>query len=108
MASEKAPQAVIDWINTGRAVVGLPPLNDLYKGVRGSAHACPIAHSLKGIQREIDPSLRISVSGESVQFYDSKKIRTPGARGICWVDMPRSVQKWIRQFDAGKWPDYEL
>ena len=82
----------LDWINNERNLHGLPPLQDICKGIRKSRCDCPIANSLK-----FGTKFYVQVSILFYNFVTFKRKRLPDC---CFG--------FIRQFDAGELPEYDI
>lgn len=82
---------VLSWCNAQRALRGLPRKTHILKGIRGRACACPIYHTL-GFVNSVGPN------------FFTPKCRYRGGSTL----MPDHVISWIRSFDRGDLPEYEL
>lgn len=91
----KAPQAVIDWVNEGRRILGLQPLDDLPKGIKTNPGHCPISNALKNVDYKVTASSEYAIFAG---IWETAYVR---------INYPKTVRKWIAQFDEGKWSQYE-
>ena len=86
--------ATLYWVNQGRKVLGLPPLNDLSKGAPSSVGCCPIAMSLSHNRYEVWAyNTRVVFSHQ----FEKNPIS---------IDYPDYVRRFVNDFDAGKYPEY--
>lgn len=93
-ARARLTKDTLNWVNTFRATLGLNPLPELPKGERQSAPSCPIA-------RAVADGLP----------YDVRKPVVHGGRlylGAREAPLPGHVKVWVREFDQGLFPEYEL
>ena len=92
---------VLELVNKARTAFGLPALDKLPCGVRGSGCDCPLARALGG-----------SVSSTDVLFDDTSITSVVADtwstdRGLYYARLPQKLHAFVRSFDHGCFPDLE-
>jgi len=85
----KYVEATLRWCNARRKEIGKRPLKKLPKGIKREPNSCPCG---KATEMEVYPDTAYRVSNYG---WDEFRI-------------PRSVNTFIRNFDSGNLPQYEL
>lgn len=87
MYEPKYIEETLRWCNARRKEQGKEPLNKLPKGRRGEGSSCPC--------------------GEATGLFVSYTYFTTIQHLDREINLPRSVQRFVRAFDSGKLPQYD-
>lgn len=97
-------------VNRIRQACGMPPLDDLKKGEKGSQYSCPIANSLSNGHKvsvagylQVDNSMKECFA--SAEDLDS--VGTYVMKGCFFKEKSGAFNQFISEFDAGNLPQYE-
>lgn len=87
------PALVLSFVNQLRRDFGIgSPLERLPQGTH-SGYSCPIACALE-----------VGSDGSPVAYVSAISVRVSGAPP---VELPTPVASWVRDFDAGEYPEFE-
>jgi hypothetical protein len=98
-------------VNAARRELGLPPLDQLPRGLRGNAACCPIALAL-------DRKAEVLLKAAAVPGHDQE---TASALARAWqtqaqldvhyrvwfVPLPEALRRFVADFDGGNFPDLD-
>lgn len=108
-------EEVLAEINKARKALKMRPLKKIPKGHKEDGYSCPIARGL-GNRNQSD-ELHVSCMVETLPERGKKIAKAWGQQLVrsnpprsperVWVEMPMAVDRFVRDFDDGKFPEYE-
>ena len=92
--------AVLGWVNHARRAIGLPPLNQLPKGIPGDVGRCPLAEAVPGL--EVHSSYCVAASRQARWLAGAWGAELgPDGR----FQLPPPLTAFVHAFDAGFYPE---
>ena len=82
---------VLNYVNGLRKTLGKKPLKNIPKGLRMGLDSCPIA-------------IALDVKGETEVVEDRIWVYDRNGKNLIDVDTPSYIQRFITDFDNGKYP----
>jgi hypothetical protein len=92
--------AVLGWVNHARRAIGLPPLNQLPKGIPGDVGRCPLAEAVPGL--EVHSEYCVAAPRQA-RWLAGAWGAEPGADGR--FQLPPPLIAFVHAFDAGRYPE---
>jgi hypothetical protein len=94
LPTSQTTRAVLEAVNTLRTAHGLKPVQSLARGCRFDVYGCPLSNSLSW-----GTTLRIAIIPGAYRWGLTKT----GAPAAC-ESLPRVLENFRREFDAGEYP----
>jgi hypothetical protein len=103
---------VLRLVNAARRELGLPPLDQLPRGLRASPAHCPIALAL-------DEKAEVLLKAAAVPGHDWKtasalarawqtQAQLDEHYGVWFVSLPEALRRFVTDFDGGNFPELDV
>lgn len=94
---------VLELVNTGREALNLPPLDGLPKGMPSDSCRCVIAAAFPASMVDSTAIGYMDDIEAPKKLAAAWKLATPDTYAS-WIELPKEIKDFIRDFDAGKYP----
>jgi hypothetical protein len=103
---------VLHLVNAARRELGLPPLEQLPRGLRASAAHCPIALALDQKAEVLPKAAAVPGHDRETASALARAWRTQAQLdehyGVWFVPLPEALRRFVADFDDGNFPELEV